>query len=207
MAQPEQLDSRTTALVVFDMQKGQFEVPDPERQRWLKESNILANAVELLRAARSAGIPVFYVQNSRRPDFADQKEVLTDATIAGGGARGGPVIGTRGWEILDEITPEPDDYVVPKFRQGAFSGTTLDTLLRARGIETVVLCGVRTTVGIETTCRDGRDLGYNMVLVSDCTGGVAPDEHQWTLDHIFPMISRVRTGAEVAVMLAVSPGR
>jgi len=97
----------------------------------------------------------------------------------------------------DEITPRPDDYVVPKFRQGAFSGTTLDTFLRARGIETVVLCGV----GIETTCRDGRDLGYNMVLVGDCTGGVAPEDHQWTLDHIFPMIARVRTGAQIAAML------
>jgi nicotinamidase-related amidase len=202
MSQPDRLDPAVTALVVFDMQKGQFEVDDAERQRWLKDSNIVANTVQLLSAARSAGIPVLYVQNSRRPDFADQKEVLTDAAIAGGGARGGPVIGSRGWEILDEIKPQPDDYVVPKFRQGAFSGTTLDTFLRARGIETVVLCGVRTTVGIETTCRDGRDVGYNMVLVSDCTGGVAPEDPQWTLDHIFPMIARVRTGAQVAAMLA-----
>jgi nicotinamidase-related amidase len=73
MTQAERLDPASTALVVFDMQKGQFEVNDPERQRWLKESNVLANAVELLRVARSAGLPVFYIQNSRRPDFADQK--------------------------------------------------------------------------------------------------------------------------------------
>jgi ureidoacrylate peracid hydrolase len=205
MSQAERLDPTSTALIVFDMQKGQFEVDDPERRRALQESNILANVVELLRAARAARLPIFYVQNSRRPDFADQKEVITDATIAGGGARGGPVIGTRPWEIMDEIAPEPDDYVVTKFRQGAFSGTTLDTLLRARCIETLILCGVRTTVGIETTCRDGRDLGYNMVLVSDCTGGVPPEEHQWTLQHIFPMLSRVRTGAQVATMLERRP--
>jgi nicotinamidase-related amidase len=201
MAQPERLDPASTALVVFDMQKGQFEVADPERQRWLKDSNIVANTAQLLSAARAADIPVFYIQNSRRPDFADQKEVLTDATIAGGGARGGPVVGTRPWEILDEIAPQPEDYVVPKFRQGAFSSTALDTLLRARRIETVVLCGVRTTVGIETTVRDGRDLGYNMILVSDCTGGVAPDEHEWVVQRIFPMLARVRTGAQVAAML------
>lgn len=201
MAQAERLEPASTALVVFDMQKGQFEVNDPERQRWLKESNVLANTVELLRVARSAVLPVFYIQNSRRPDFADQKEVLTDASIAGGGARGGPVVGTRPWEIMDEIKPRPEDYVVPKFRQGAFSSTALDTLLRARGIETIVLCGVRTTVGIETTVRDGRDLGYNMVLVSDCTGGVAPEEHDWVVQRIFPMLARVRTGAQVASML------
>jgi len=198
MAEGERLNPARTALVVFDMQKGQFEVDDAERRRWLAESNIVANTVQLLQAARSAGLPVFYIQNSRRPDFADQKEVLTDA---GGGVRGGPVIGTRGWEILDEIKPEPNDYVVPKFRQGAFSSTTLDILLRARSIDTLLLCGVRTTVGIETTVRDGRDLGYNIVLVSDCTGGVSPEDHQWTLQRIFPMLARVRTHTQVAAML------
>src|SRR5207249_1839066 len=202
MAESERLDRASTALVVFDMQKGQFEVNDPERQRWLRESNVLGNTVELLQAARAAGLPVFYIQNTRRPDFADQKEVLTDASIAGGGARGGPVVGTRPWEIMDEIKPQPDDYVLPKFRQGAFSATALDTLLRARGIDTIILCGVRTTVGIETTVRDGRDLGYNIVLVSDCTGGVSPEDHQWTLQRIFPMLARVRTHTQAAAMLA-----
>jgi nicotinamidase-related amidase len=204
MSQSERLDPRTTAVVVFDMQKGQFEVNDPERQRWLRESNILANTVELLRAVRAASLPVFYIQNTRRPDFADQKEVLTDASIAGGGARGGPVVGTRPWEIMDDIAPRADDYVLPKYRQGAFSATALDTLLRARGVETIVLCGVRTSVGIETTVRDGRDLGYNIVLVSDCTGGIAPDEHEWLLQRIFPMLCRVRTRAQVGAMLSAA---
>lgn len=201
MATVERLDRTTTGLVIFDMQKGQFEVDDPERRRWLAEANVLANTVQLLSVARSAGILVFYIQNTRRPDFADQKPVLTDA---GGPARGGPVVGTRGWELLDEIQPEPADYVIPKFRQGAFSSTPLDTLLRARGIDTLILAGVRTTVGIETTVRDGRDLGYNMIVVSDCTGGVAPDEHRFTIERIFPMLARVRTGAQVAAMLEVA---
>ena len=81
MAESERLDRASTALVVFDMQKGQFEVNDPERQRWLRESNVLGNTVELLQVARAAGLPVFYIQNTRRPDFADQKEVLTDTNL------------------------------------------------------------------------------------------------------------------------------
>ncbi len=201
MATVERLDRTTTGLVIFDMQKGQFEVDDPERRRWLAEANILANTVRLLSAARSAGLPIFYIQNTRRPDFADQKAVLTDA---GGAARGGPVLGTRGWELLDEITPEPQDDVILKYRQGAFSGTPLDTLLRARGIDTLILAGVRTTHGIETTVRDGRDLGYNMVVVSDCTGGVSPEDHRFTVERIFPMLARVRSGAQVAAMLNAS---
>jgi nicotinamidase-related amidase len=67
-----------------------------------------------------------------------------------------------------------------------------------------VLCGVRTSVGIETTVRDARDLGYNIVLVSDCTGGIAPDEHEWLLERIFPMLCRVRTRAQVAAMLGAA---
>jgi nicotinamidase-related amidase len=202
MAADERLDRTKTGLVIFDMQKGQFEVDDPQRRRWLTEANVLANTVKLLGVARSAGIPVFYIQNNRRPDFADQKEVLTDA---GGAARGGPVTGTRAWEILDEIKPEAEDYVIPKYRQGAFSSTPFDTLLRARGIDTLILAGVRTTVGIETTVRDGRDLGYNMIVVSDCTGGVSPEDHRFTIERIFPMLARVRTGAQVAAMLDGSP--
>jgi nicotinamidase-related amidase len=201
MAQGERLDVKTTAMVVFDMQKGQFELDDPQRQQWLRESNILANCVELLATARAAGLPVFYIHNNRRPDFADQKEVLTDA---GGGARGGSVTGTRPWEIVDELKPEPNDYLVPKYRHGAFSSTSFDILLRARGIETLILCGVRTTVGIETTVRDGRDLGYNMVVVSDCTGGVSPEDHRFVIERIFPMLARVRTRAQVAAMLGAA---
>src|SRR5688572_6139892 len=128
MSAPERLDPARTALIIFDMQKGQFEVNDPERQRWLAESNIAANSAALLRAARAGGLPVFYVQNTRRPDFADQKEVLTDSTVPGA-APGGPVVGTRAWEIIDEVKPEPQDYVVPKYRHGAFGGTAMDTLL------------------------------------------------------------------------------
>src|SRR6059058_3093136 len=108
MSAPERLDPTRTGLIIFDMQKGQFEVNDPERLRWISDSNIVANSVALLAAARFAGIPVFYVQNNRRPDFADQKEVLTDSTVPGAPA-GGPVVGTRAWEFLDEIKPEPAD--------------------------------------------------------------------------------------------------
>src|SRR4051794_22000463 len=137
MAAPERLDPAHTALVVFDMQKGQFELNDPQRLKWIADSNIVANAVALLKTARAAGLPVFYVQNTRRPDFADQKEVLTDSTVPGA-APSGPVAGTRPWEIIDELTPEPQDWIVPKYRHGAFGGTAMDTLLRARGIETLV---------------------------------------------------------------------
>lgn len=200
MADTERLDSKTTALVVFDMQKGQFNVQDPQRQRWLKESNILANCVELVRAARGAGLPIYYVRNNRRPDGLDQKPVLVDAGLGGGPGRGGPP-DPSAQEIVDELKPQPGDFVVDKVRMGAFSSTMLDTLLRARGIDTFVICGVRTTVGVETTVRDARDLGYNVVTASDCTGGIDPEEHRWVLEKVFPMFCRIRSLAQIKQML------
>lgn len=198
----ERLDPKSTALIVFDMQRGQFEVQDPERQKWLRDSNIVANCVALAAAARRAGLPVYYVRNNRRADGLDQPDVITDMSLRQGGGSGRPGGGdARQWEIIDELKPEPQDFVVDKIRQGAFSSTMLDTLLRARRIDTIVICGVRTTVGVETTVRDGRDLGYNMVIASDCTGGIAPEDHRWTLEKIFPMLGRVRSLSQIQAML------
>ena len=203
MTSAERLDARSTGLVVFDMQKGQFEVDDPERQRWLRESNIVANCVSLVETARRAGVQIFFVKNNRRADGTDQPNVITDQSLRQQAAAPAVDVATlqRRAEIIDELKPEPMDFVVDKIRTGAFSSTMLDTLLRARKLDTVVICGVRTTVGVATTVRDGRDLGYNMVLASDATGGVAPEDHRWMLEHIFPMVARVRTVEEIGRML------
>lgn len=201
MTTEERLDPSATALVVFDMQNGQIRVADEQRQAWLTESQIVQRCVDLVAAARSAGVPIYYVRNNRRADGADQAPVLTDRGMGGGGATPPPYPGWQ-WEIIDELAPEDGDFVVDKIRMGAFSSTPLDTLLRARGIDTVVLCGVRTTIGIANTVRDGRDLLYNMVVAADATGGVDPDEHRWMLDHIFPIFGRVRTVEQLRSMLA-----
>lgn len=197
----ESLDPKVTALIIFDMQKGQFNIPDPERQKWIRESNIVANAVELVAAARKANVLIYYVRNNRRADGLDQPDVLTDAGMRAGGGRPGGGGNPQQFEIIDELKPQEGDFVVDKIKQGGFSGTALDSLLRARRMEHVIIAGVRTTVGVETTVRDGRDLGYNMVVASNATGGVSPEDHQWTLEKIFPQLSRVRTVAQIKEML------
>jgi nicotinamidase-related amidase len=204
MTSAERLDPRSTGLIVFDMQKGQFEVGDEERQRWLRESNIVANCVALVATARRAGVQVFFVKNNRRSDGTDQPQVITDQSLRQGAPAAPPMddpAAQRRSEIIDELKPEPADFIVDKIRTGGFSSTMLDTLLRARKIEHVIICGVRTTVGVATTVRDGRDLGYNMVIASDATGGVAPEDHRWMLEKIFPTVGRVRTVDEISGML------
>ncbi|MPZ99165.1 MAG: isochorismatase family protein [Dehalococcoidia bacterium] len=203
MANGERLDAEATALVVFDMQNGQIHVDDRQRQEWLSNSGIVQNCVSLLAAAREGGVPIYYVRNNRRADGLDSAPVLTDRGM-GGGSGGAPPYPGWQWEIIKELEPHPEDIVVDKIRMGAFSSTPLDTLLRARKVDTVVLCGVRTTIGIATTVRDGRDLGYNMVVASDATGGIDPEEHEWMIEKIFPIFGRVRTVSDLQSMLSRS---
>jgi nicotinamidase-related amidase len=200
MAENEKFDPQSTGLIVFDMQNGQFKTSDPVRNQWLSESRIVENAVSLIAAARASGVKVFYVRNNRRPDGGDQHDVITDQSLGGGGGGGARIENPNG--IIDEVAPVDGDFVIDKIRMGGFSSTPLDTIFRAQGIKTVVICGVRTTVGVATTVRDGRDLGYNMVVASDATGGVAPEEHQWMLEHIFPIFGRVRTVSQIQAALS-----
>src|SRR5690606_24055117 len=123
-----------TALIVFDMQKGQIHVDDPQRQRWLSDSNIVQNCVLLVAAARERGVPIYYVRNNRRADGLDSAPVLTDQGTGGGPGKPPPYPGWQ-WEIIDELEPQPEDIVVDKIRMGAFSSTPLDTLLRARRVD------------------------------------------------------------------------
>ena len=202
MTTDERLDPRATALIVFDMQNGGVRGNDPERARWIADSQIVEHCVDLVAAARAAKVRVFYVRNNRRADGADQHDTITDQSIAAARAnRPAATPPANQYDMIDELKPEVGDFVVDKIRTGGFSSTALDTLFRANRIADVIICGVRTTVGVATTVRDGRDLGYNMVLASDATGGIAPEDHEWMLRKVFPMFARVRTVAQIRQML------
>jgi len=197
----EQLDPKSTALVVFDMQKGQLGIP--WRKKFLDETDIVPRCVELVAAARAVGVPIFYVENVRQRNGRDQAPVITDDSIAGAGQP--PEVTTipdpERWETLDDLSPEPQDFRVGKIRWGSFHYTQLESLLRTNRLDTVIMCGVRTQVGIETSLRDGRELGFNMLVARDATGGCPQDIHDFLMDRIFPMFCRVRTVAQLREML------
>jgi len=147
MTTGEHLDPRATALIVFDMQNGGVRGGDDERTRWIAESRIVEHCVDLVAAARAAGVRVFYVRNSRRADGADQHDTITDQSIAAARAnRPAAAPPVNQYDMIDELKPEPGDFIVDKIRTGGFSSTALDTLFRANKITDVVICGVRTTV-------------------------------------------------------------
>jgi len=117
-----------------------------------------------------------------------------------------PVVaaGTWGAQIVEELAPEPADYVVPKYRWSAFHQTYLELALRTRGVDTLILAGGSTDVGIAGTAYAARDLDYNLVVVSDACTSPEQDNHEQFLMRVFPRMARVRTTAQVAAMLSGS---
>jgi nicotinamidase-related amidase len=103
-----------------------------------------------------------------------------------------------GWsDIVSELGPKPGDVVVTKHQPSAFFGTDLDIHLRRRGITTIVLCGIATNIGVESTARTGYEHGYNLVFASDAMTARDADLHTMAETKYFPTIGRVRTTAEI----------
>jgi ureidoacrylate peracid hydrolase len=105
--------------------------------------------------------------------------------------------GTWGAEFY-VLRPEPDDDVIVKHRYSAFIGTELDPLLRAQGVENLIVVGVTTNVCVESTARDGYMLDYHIVLVEDCTASYSEAPHLATLANIRRAFGRVATATEIA---------
>ena len=100
-----------------------------------------------------------------------------------------------------ELTPQPGDIVISKRQWGAFYGTELDLQLRRRGVDTIVLCGISTNIGVETTARDAFERGYQQVFVEDAMAARSAEEHTATATTLFPRIGRVRSTEEVVAAL------
>jgi nicotinamidase-related amidase len=91
---------------------------------------------------------------------------------------------------------------VTKRHHGAFARTELESLLKAHGVETVVICGVSTSVGVESTARQGTGLGFAFVVVEDACAAMAVEEHAYAVKIIFPRLAKVRSTDEVIAALA-----
>lgn len=91
---------------------------------------------------------------------------------------------------------------------GAFYGTDLDLQLRRRGLKTIVLCGIATEFGVESTARDAYERGYEQVFAEDAMTGRSAESHANSVTHVFPRMGRVRSTAEIVAALgALRNGR
>ena len=201
-------DVKKTALLFFDILNGYYHSGDAAAQARMKPW--VNNAVRLMQAGRKAGLPIFFAKGNHRADSATSALLLTDTNNSlkpwpsGEVAKGKmPVIGgDKSSEVIPELDPRPDDYYIPKYRWSAFHQTYLDLALRSRGIDTLIISGGSTDVGVTSTVYSGRDLDYNMIVVRDACG-TSHDQraHDVLMELIFPRMSRVRITEQVLSMI------
>jgi nicotinamidase-related amidase len=176
-----QLDSSKTALVLIDLQRGITAFPAEPHST----AEVIANAARLADAFRGTGAAVVLVHVATSPDGGDRLRAQVDETLP---LRQLPADFA---EIVGELGPKDGDIVVTKRQWGAFYGTDLDLQLRRRGITTVVLGGIATNYGVESTARDGYERGYQLVLVEDAMSARSASDHAFAFARIFPRIGRV----------------
>ena len=201
-------DPKKTALLFFDILNGYVPEAELGKRRLLKPW--IQYAVRLGKAGRAAGLPVFFAKGNHRPDNATTALILTDTNNSLTPWPNGEVVkgkmhviaGDKSSEVLAELEPRAEDYYIVKYRWSAFFQTYLDLALRARGIDTLIVSGGSTDVGVASTLYSGRDLDYNMIVVSDACG-TSHDQraHDTLVELIFPRMARVRTTDEVIGMM------
>ena len=168
------------------------------------------NAARLMRAARQVGMPILFAKGSHREDEGTTVLLNTDTNIPLKPWPNGIVTmvkpaaieGKSGSEVIPELEPNQSDYHIPKHRWSAFYQTYLDLALRARKIDTLIISGGSTDVGVAATVFAGRDMDYNMIVVRDaCATNHNQLAHDTLMDFIFPRMSRVRTTNQVLCMI------
>jgi nicotinamidase-related amidase len=102
-----------------------------------------------------------------------------------------------GPKLVSELGPKPGDFLVTKHQWGAFHGTELELPLRRRGITTIVLCGIATNIGVESTARFAFEYGYNQIFVEDAMSALSVEEHTFTISKIFPRLGLARKTEDI----------
>jgi nicotinamidase-related amidase len=183
------LPTASTALILIDLQKG---IAAHQLAPYSFEA-VLAKGKELARRFRVAKAPVVLVNVAFAPDFSDALKAPVDRPLGAAPPGGFP----EDWSELADGLAEASDLKVTKRQWGAFYGTDLDLQLRRRGVTTVVIGGVATNMGVESTVRAAHEHGYAVVLAEDAATSLSAEMHAFAFEHIFPHLGRVAKADEI----------
>ncbi|WP_037915075.1 isochorismatase family cysteine hydrolase [Actinacidiphila yeochonensis] len=178
----------TTALIVVDLQKGIVGRPLAH-----PVDGVIERTTALLAAFRACGLPVVLVNVAGGPaGRTDQRD-------------GAPRVRDlpEGWtDLIPELDARADDILVTKHARSAFTGTGLAERLRGLGATQVVVTGIATSSGVESTARDAHELGFNVTLPTDAMTDSGADRHEHSVARIFPRIAETGTARDVLDLLA-----
>lgn len=195
-----------TGMLFFDTLNRYLHPDDPERRAAIDTSGVIQRMVIMAEACRKAGIAIFYPQADHRPDGKDSARQVVDRGMGQPTGSGpfltarpvaepgvsGLVSGSLGVEIIPELAPHPEDYVIKKHRWSSFHQTHLLLSLRTAGIDTLMVAGGAIDIGVGSTAYSARDNDFNLIILRDvCTG--EQDILDMFMDRIFPKFARVMT--------------
>jgi nicotinamidase-related amidase len=174
----------TTALILIDLQKGIMAYPTAH-----PIGKVVKHSAALADAFRRHGLPV----------------VLVNATgVAPGRTEQARQHGEfpAGWaDLVPELNQQPEDHTVTKRTWGAFTNTDLDEHLKKLGVTQVVVAGVATSIGVESTARQAHEQGFNVTLAVDAMTDMSPEAHNNSITHIFPRLGETGTTWEIVALL------
>ena len=184
------IDQKTTALVVIDLQKGIAGRPTQPHEAKV----VIDNASKLAKAFRQKGMQVILVHvNSRGPERLSPP---TDETWAG------PANMPADWaDLVPELGQSPEDIIINKKQWGAFYGTELELQLRRRGIKTIVLCGISTNYGVESTARNAYEMGFHQVFAEDALTSHTKEAHEASVNLVLKRMGLVSSTSQILAAL------
>jgi nicotinamidase-related amidase len=183
------IDTRP-ALVLIDLQKGILALPT-----LLSPGEIKNRARRLAAAFRSAALPVVRVKLAFSADGGD----LPPGRALIPGPESAPPAAYS--EFPEDFPPQPGDVIVVKRHWGAFTGTELDLQLRRRGVTQIVLAGISTTMGVESTARSAWESSYNLIFAEDAITDTDAASHTHTFTKIFPHLGEIATTEQIIDIL------
>jgi len=168
------------------------------------ERAIVPAIARLAAAFRTAGAPVAHATIVLRPDGAG---TTANCLLLGSLKKKGEVVeGRKEAEIHPDLTPHPEDVVVQRVHGlTPFHNSELESILRERGVDTVVLAGVSTNIGIPGAALEAVNRGFTVIVAEDCTAGAWPEAHEFQVTHTLPLLATVTSSEEIARSLAATP--
>jgi nicotinamidase-related amidase len=180
------IDKTKTALVVIDLQKG---ITSQTTKPYLAQ-DVIKNASKLVNVFRKNEMPVFLVHVIITKET--MLNVLSDESFLSYSTP------SPDWsEFVPEMSPTSKDIVISKKQWGAFYGTDLELQLRRRGMNTIVLCGISTDFGVESTARFAYEYGFQQIFAEDAMASRSEEQHNAAVNFIFKRIGRVRKTDEI----------
>lgn len=185
------LNAKETALVLIDLEKG---IVGRDLAPYPAE-DVVTRSARLAEAVRSAGGTVAYVHVL----LHEIPQLPADRPMFQPGSTPPPAEMS---ELVPEAGYQPGtDVLITKRQWGAFTGTNLDQALRRRGIKTIVMAGIATNFGVESTARSAQELGYALVFAEDAMSTMGAEMHAFATKTLFPIMGQVRSAEEIETAL------